>query len=163
MDYLHAYWRMDYIEAPKRKFAKPFTELPALGDDEAAGIIHRSAHSYLMLNLFPYNAGHLLAIPFKAVPDLDDLTAEERADLWEEIRLGKQVLAEALRPDGFNVGFNLGSAAGGSLADHLHAHIVPRWVGDNNFMPVIGGTKVLPQAMSAMWKRLRAVVEARPN
>jgi ATP adenylyltransferase len=163
MDYLHAYWRMEYIEAPRRSWRKPFTELPALGDDEAAAIVHRSLHSYLMLNIFPYNAGHLLAIPYREVPDWDDLTPEERADLWAEIRYAKQLLNAALKPDGFNVGFNLGSAAGGSLAEHLHAHIVPRWNGDNNFMPVIGGVKVLPQAMSLMWKRLVDVAANTPR
>jgi ATP adenylyltransferase len=83
--------------------------------------------------------------------------------LWEEVRYGRRLLALALRPDGFNVGFNLGSAAGGSLADHLHAHIVPRWVGDNNFMPVIADTKVLPQAMETMAARLRETAAAHPR
>ena len=160
MDYLHAYWRMAYIEAPKRRSERHFTELPALGDDRAAGIVHRSRHSYLMLNLYPYNAGHLLAIPFREVPDLEDLSDDERMDLWEEIRLGTRLVRKALSPDGVNIGFNLGAAAGGSLAAHLHAHIVPRWTGDNNFMPVIADTKVLPQAMDAMWERLTSVVRS---
>ena len=139
MHQLHAYWRMDYIEAPRYPAAlkRPFTELPALGDDRAALIIHRTPLTYLLLNRFPYNPGHLLAVPYREVTDLEELTPAERADLMEEMTFAKRLLTAALRPDGFNLGFNLGSAAGGSIA-HLHAHIVPRWNGDNTFMPVLG-------------------------
>lgn len=152
---LHAYWRMAYIEAPRypSEFKRPFTELPEMGDDRAALIIHRSKLSYLLLNRYPYNPGHLLAVPYREVTDLTDLTPEERADLMEEITLGRQILQDALKPNGVNVGFNLGSAAGGSIA-HLHGHLVPRWNGDNNFMPVIGHTRILPQSLDAIWERL---------
>jgi ATP adenylyltransferase len=158
MQQLHAYWRMEYIEAPRYPAAmkRPFTELPALGDDPAALIVHRSPLSYLILNRFPYNPGHLLAVPFREVTELEQLNPAERADLFEEIILGKQILAAALKPEGFNVGFNLGAAvAGGSIA-HLHGHIVPRWNGDNNFMPVIGQTRILPQSLDATWEKLAA-------
>jgi ATP adenylyltransferase len=133
---------------------RPFSELPALGDDRAALIVHRSSLSYLILNRFPYNPGHLLAVPFREVEDLDNLEPAGRADLMEEIAFARRLLAAAFKPDGFNVGFNFGSAAGGSIA-HLHAHIVPRWNGDTNFMPVIGHTRVLPQSLDATWVRLR--------
>jgi len=159
MQQLHPHWRMEYIQAPRypATMKRPFTELPALGDDRAALIVHRTALTYLVLNRFPYNPGHLLAVPFREVTDLDDLTATERADLFEEIVFAKRLLAVALKPDGFNLGFNLGSAvAGGSIA-HLHGHIVPRWNGDNNFMPVIGSTRILPQSLDATWERLAAV------
>lgn len=157
MDHLHAYWRMEYIEAPRLPEGTDiFTELPRLGDDPAALIVHRRRHSYLILNRFPYNAGHLLAVPFRAVTDLDELDPAERADLLDEIIFGKQVLRTALHPDGFNLGFNLGSAAGGSIP-HLHAHLVPRWHGDTNFMPVIGRTRVLPEALATMYQRLHTV------
>lgn len=155
MDHLHAYWRMEYIEAPKKpEGGNPFSELPALGDDAKAHIIHRSPLSYLILNRFPYNPGHLLAVPFRPATDVTDLTAPERADLMDEIILGKEILKAAVNPNGFNVGFNLGAAAGGSIG-HLHAHIVPRWNGDTNFMPVLGQTRVLPQSLDAMYARLR--------
>ncbi|HEY4301061.1 MAG TPA: HIT domain-containing protein [Candidatus Didemnitutus sp.] len=154
MDHLHAYWRMEYIEAPRpAEGGNPFTELPALGDDAKALIIHRSTLSYLILNRYPYNPGHLLAVPFRGVHDIADLAPTERADLMDEIVLGKEILREAVNPNAFNIGFNLGAAAGGSIA-HLHAHIVPRWTGDTNFMPVIGGTRVLPQSLAAMYARL---------
>lgn len=154
MDHLHAYWRMEYIEAPRLpEGANPFVELPKLGNDAEALIIHRGALSYLILNRYPYNPGHLLAIPFRAATDLTELSPAERADLMDEIIFGKEVLKAAVNPNAFNIGFNLGAAAGGSIP-HLHAHIVPRWNGDTNFMPVIGQTRVLPQSLEAMYQRL---------
>jgi ATP adenylyltransferase len=158
MQQLHAYWRMEYIEAPRypATMQRPFTELPALGDDRAALIVHRSALTYLILNRFPYNPGHLLAVPFRDVTELDQLEADERADLFDEIIFGQQVLSAALKPDGFNIGFNLGSAVAGGSISHLHGHIVPRWNGDNNFMPVVGQTRILPQSLEATWEKLDA-------
>ena len=162
MDHLHAYWRMEYIEAPREKSGgSPFTDLPALGDDAKALIIHRSPLSYLILNRYPYNPGHLLAVPFRAATDLTELTAAERADLMDEIITGKEILRAAVNPNAFNIGFNLGDAAGGSIP-HLHAHIVPRWNGDTNFMPVIGQTRVLPQSLEAMYARLREFADKVP-
>jgi ATP adenylyltransferase len=158
MQQLHAYWRMEYIEAPRYPAAmkRPFTELPALGDDRAALIVHRSTLSYLVLNRFPYNPGHLLAVPFREVTDLEQLEPAERDDLFAEIVVAKKLLTAALHPEGFNIGFNLGAAvAGGSIA-HLHGHIVPRWNGDNNFMPVLGQTRILPQSLDATWEKLSA-------
>ena len=148
---------MAYIEAPRypTDLKRPFSELPALGDDRAALIIHRSSHAYLLLNRFPYNPGHLLAVPYREVNGLEDLTSAERADLMEEIVVGRQLLQAAVKPNGFNVGFNLGSAAGGSIA-HLHGHIVPRWNGDNNFMPVLAQTRVLPESLERAWEKLSA-------
>ncbi len=160
MQQLHAHWRMEYIEAPRYPAAmnRPFTELPALGDDRAALIVHRTKHSYLILNRFPYNPGHLLAVPYREVTDLVSLDTAERADLFEEIIFGQTLLTAALRPEGFNIGFNLGGAvAGGSIA-HLHGHIVPRWGGDNNFMPVLGQTRILPQSLDATWEKLEAAL-----
>jgi ATP adenylyltransferase len=107
-----------------------------------------------MLNRYPYNPGHLLAVPFRNVSDITDLDPAERADLMDAMILGKEILKAAVSPHAFNVGFNLGAAAGGSIP-HLHAHIVPRWNGDTNFMPVIGKTRVLPQSLDAMYARLK--------
>src|SRR5271169_3718433 len=113
MQQLHAYWRMDYIEAPRypAKMKRPFTELPAMGDDRAALIVHRSEHSYLVLNRFPYNPGHLLAVPVREVVELEELTGAQRGDLIDEIAFARRLLREAVKPDGVNIGFNLGSAA----------------------------------------------------
>ncbi|HEX2099100.1 MAG TPA: HIT domain-containing protein, partial [Candidatus Synoicihabitans sp.] len=120
---------------------------------------HRSPLSYLMLNRYPYNPGHLLAIPYREMTDLENLTPAESADLMAIMSFGKRVLREAMSPDGFNLGFNLGSAAGGSIA-HLHGHIVPRWNGDTNFMPVLGQTRILPQALEATWQKLSEAAAA---
>lgn len=151
---LHSYWRMDYISAPKApQLKRPFTELPALNDDHAALIVHRAPHSYLLMNRYPYNPGHLLAIPYREVADIEDLTDAESADLFKTITHAKRLLRAAMNPDAFNIGFNLGRASGGSI-DHLHCHIVPRWSGDNNFMPVLSQTRVLPQALETTWQHL---------
>ena len=161
MQQLHAYWRMEYIEAPRYPAAmkRPFTELPALGDDRAALIVHRSRLSYLVLNRFPYNPGHLLAVPFRETTTLEELSAEERSDLFDEIIVAQRVLTAAVNPDGFNVGFNLGKAVAGGSIPHLHGHIVPRWNGDNNFMPVLAHTRILPEALDATWEKLRRAAE----
>lgn len=159
MEHLHAYWRMEYIEAPKNPGGNnPFSALATLGDDAAAFIVHRSGHCYLVLNRFPYNAGHLLAVPFREVAELESLSTGERADLFETIILGKRLLGAALKPDGYNIGFNFGAAAGAGIPSHLHAHIVPRWSGDTNFMPVIGHTRVLPESLKGMYERLRSAL-----
>lgn len=165
MQQLHAHWRMEYIEAPRypANMRRPFTELPALGDDRAALIVHRSQLSYLLLNRFPYNPGHLLAVPFRDVTHLADLTPAERADLFDEIIVGQDLLTRALKPEGFNIGFNLGGNVAGGSISHLHGHIVPRWNGDNNFMPVLGQTRVLPQSLDATWEKLHAAAQATPK
>jgi len=153
---------MAYIAAPKTdeegRDADPFLEIPTAADERAAHLIWRGAHTYLVMNKFPYNAGHLLAVPYRAVPQLSDLTPQERADLMETIVKGQDILTRALNPSAFNVGFNFGKAAGAGIPCHLHCHIVPRWEGDNNFMPVLADTRCLPEAMDAMWERLRAFV-----
>ncbi len=157
-EYLHAYWRLPYVQAPKPAAGgeNPFVDLPGLGDDRMALIIWRGPLTYLVLNRYPYNAGHLLAIPYREVPDLADLTPAERTELMEAIVKGQDILTKALKPDGFNIGFNFGRAAGAGIPRHLHAHIVPRWIGDVNFMPVVADTKVLPVALDTLWERLKA-------
>ena len=157
MKNLHSYWRMQYIEANDQNDAStnPFANLPKGGSDRDALILWRNRKSYLVLNKFPYNPGHLLALPYREVSDLSDLDTEERNDLMDSIIHGKELLSRAFSPDGFNVGFNFGCAAGEGITAHLHCHIVPRWNGDTNFMPVIGKTRVLPQALAETWDRLR--------
>lgn len=161
MDILKAYWRMDYIrgandathDVPRED---TFLELPRRGDDRDTLIIFRGEHNYLVLNKFPYNAGHLLAVPYEKFGDLREMTVEVRADLMETIVRGEDLLQRALQPDGFNIGFNLGKTAGAGIPQHLHAHIIPRWEGDSNFVTVIGQTRVLPEALGKTWEHLRA-------
>jgi ATP adenylyltransferase len=162
MERLHAYWRMPYILAPKNPEdgGNPFTQITQSGDDAKEYILHRGRWNYIVMNRYPYNAGHLLVLPLREVAELEDLTMEERHELMDLIVKAQQILTRALRPDGFNTGFNFGNAAGASIPCHLHCHVVPRWEGDTNFMPVIGNTRVLPDSMDAMWTRLSAFVEA---
>jgi ATP adenylyltransferase len=157
MDILHAYWRMDYVTSavdPTAGIDSPFSELPKLGDDRKALIVHRAKHHYLLLNRFPYNPGHLLVVPYREVPELEDLDADERLEMMDLLVLAQEVLKRALNPDGFNIGFNLGRASGAGIPKHLHGHVVPRWNGDSNFLPVIGKTRTLPQALDQTWEVL---------
>ncbi len=158
MDHLHAYWRMEYVvqeTTPDRRH--PFVELPKLGDDKAALIVSRETHSFILMNRYPYNGGHLLILPYREVPDLEDLTPEEFHCFSQTTIKAKRILQAALKPDGFNIGINIGEAAGAGVPRHLHQHVVPRWKGDTNFMPVLGSTRVLPQALEALWEKLHAI------
>jgi len=162
MERLHAYWRMPYILAPKHPDEKgnPFTRITQSGDDRKEYILFRGNQNYIVMNRYPYNAGHLLVLPYREVAQLQDLESAERYELMDLIVKAQDILTRALRPDGFNTGFNFGNAAGAGIPCHLHCHVVPRWNGDTNFMPVIGNTRVLPDSMHAMWERLHACIEA---
>lgn len=162
MERLHAYWRMPYILAPKNPDGggNPFTQITQSGDDAKEYILLRGSHNYIVLNRYPYNAGHLLVLPFREVARLEDLTLHERHELMDLIVEAQNILTRALRPDGFNTGFNFGQAGGAGIPTHLHCHVVPRWSGDTNFMPVIGHTRVLPDSLNSMWQRLHDCLEA---
>ncbi len=153
---LHAYWRMEYVEVPPElKGKNPFVVLPKMENERESLVLFRGVTGYLVLNRYPYNGGHLLALPYREVADIEDLTEAERIELFELIIKGKQILTHAIKPDAFNIGMNLGEQAGAGIPCHLHAHIVPRWNGDTNFMPVISGTRVLPTALESLWERLK--------
>lgn len=162
MERLHAYWRMPYILAPKGEDDRgnPFPRILASDEDAKNFILYRGDHCFIVMNRFPYNAGHLLVLPNREVAALEELTTEERHELIDLIAKAQKILTRALNPDGFNTGFNFGKAAGAGIPTHLHCHVVPRWNGDTNFMPVIGNTRVLPDSMTAMWERLSPHVEA---
>ncbi|MGC6456117.1 MAG: HIT family protein [Coraliomargaritaceae bacterium] len=153
---LHAYWRMPYILAQDSKNApgNPFAEMHQQEDDQENYILYRGRFNFIVMNRYPYNAGHLLVLPYRAVPQLSELTPEERHELMDLIVEAQAILERALQPDGFNTGFNFGQAAGAGIPQHLHCHVVPRWNGDTNFMPVIADTRVIPESMNAMWQRL---------
>ena len=157
MAFLHSYWRMEYVEAPKenKATANPFLDLPNNENDEETLILIRGKHHYVVMNRYPYNAGHLMVIPYREVPDLDDLDEEEQLEFIQLVIRAKKMLKNAIHPDAFNVGMNLGVAAGAGIPWHLHCHIVPRWQGDTNFMPVLGKTRVLPTSLNSLWKRLK--------
>ena len=157
MDSLHAPWRIEYILSPKPKLdASLFTQIAQSTDDEANLVIARDRSCYALLNRYPYNGGHIMVVPYKEVPDLNGLTDDELADLWKLVRRCTNALSAAMKPDGFNIGINLGKVAGAGIAEHLHIHIVPRWNGDTNFMPVIAHTGVVPDALKEIAVKLRA-------
>ena len=133
----------------------PFCNAPPRPDEDSL-IVHRGEHCFVVLNLFPYNPGHLLVCPYRHVADLDELTDDELWELNTLTRTAVAVVRQVAHPAAFNVGLNLGSAAGGSLAEHLHQHIVPRWGGDMNFMPIIGRTKALPVLLEDSRQRIVA-------
>ena len=157
MDTLHAPWRMDYILSPKPELkAGLFTRIAQSSDDVANLVIARDRSCFALLNAFPYVGGHLMTVPYKEVADMNGLTDEELADLWKLTRRCIAALSAVMKPDGFNVGINLGKVAGAGIAEHLHIHIVPRWNGDTNFMPVIANATVLPEALQDVAGKLRA-------
>lgn len=158
MEPLHAPWRIDYILSPKPPPSDTslFSEIAQSNDDEANCVVVRERTCYVVLNAFPYTGGHLLVVPYKQTSNLTGLTDEELCDLMRLTRRCVEVLKEVMHPDGFNVGLNLGKVAGAGIEEHLHFHVVPRWSGDTNFMPVIAGTTVLPQALAELAALLRA-------
>ncbi len=159
MDSLHAPWRIDYIVAPKPPLTESlFTTLAQSSDDVTNLVIARDRTCYAVLNRYPYNGGHLLVVPYKQSPDLNGLTDEEVADLWKLVRRCVNVLQQEMKAEGFNIGINLGRVAGAGIAGHLHIHIVPRWFGDTNFMPIIGNSGVVPQALIELGNQLRAAL-----
>ena len=156
METLHAPWRIDYILSPKPDLkAGLFTRIAQSSDDEANLVVARDRTCFALLNRYPYNGGHLMTVPYKEVPDLDGLTEEELAGLWKLTRRCIAALKNVMRADGFNVGINLGKVAGAGIAEHLHIHVVPRWNGDTNFMPVIANTTVVPEALKEIAVKLR--------
>ncbi|MEK7684593.1 MAG: HIT domain-containing protein [Verrucomicrobiota bacterium] len=161
MENLHAPWRIPYILAPKRQPGDDslFTQIAQSNDDEANYVVARDRTCFAVLNTFPYTGGHLLVVPYRQVSDLNGLTDEEMGDLLKLTRRCQNALSQVMKPDGFNIGINLGRAAGAGIMEHLHLHVVPRWTGDTNFMPVLAGATVLPEALAEVAAKLRAVLQ----
>ncbi len=157
-------WRSSYVAgSPVRADERAagvgsvFTQLLRSGAaDIDTHIVHRGATCFAIVNLFPYTAGHLLVVPYREVADLEGLTGEETVDLWATVTDAVRVVRSVYAPDGINVGLNLGRPAGGSVPDHLHVHVVPRWTGDSNFMSAISNTQTLPEALVDTAGKLRA-------
>jgi ATP adenylyltransferase len=132
-----------------------FCRLVAADDDEASMILHRGLHAFVLMNAFPYNPGHLMVAPFRHVGDGEELTEDELLDAGRLQQAALRALREEMSPHGFNVGMNLGRVAGAGIPDHVHWHVVPRWNGDTNFMPVVGETRVLPESLEDTARKLR--------
>lgn len=163
LDILWSGWRAQYISS------LPGSAVPSDGpsvfrrilesgiDDEESFIIHRGEHVFAIMNSYPYAVGHFMVVPFRQVAALEDLSPVESAELWNTVTAGVQVARSALRPEGLNVGLNIGAAAGGSVNEHLHVHVVPRWTGDNNFMVATARTKSISQPLDVTADALRRV------
>ena len=152
-DHLQRLWtphRMSYIadsiKSGSAKSTEPFTDIPTMTDEDGL-VVARGELVYAVLNLYPYNPGHLMVVPYRRVAELENLSEAESAELMAFTQKAIRVMKGVSRPHGFNVGLNLGTSAGGSLVEHLHMHVVPRWGGDANFITVIGGAKVIPQLL----------------
>lgn len=156
MDRLWAPWRIKYISAKKHK--------GCIFCNRKIYVIFSSTHSLCMLNKFPYNNGHVMISPKKHVDDLSKLKQIELLDLFKSVNTAKNLLDKVLKPDGYNIGINLSKSAGAGITKHMHIHIVPRWQGDTNFMPVLYNTRIVSQSLSELEKKLKAAyAKSRPN
>lgn len=160
IDNLWAGWRSEYLDDRGRREPDPdgrsvFTRILESGvDDAESHIVHRSSHVFAVLNAFPYSVGHLLVVPYRQFSELTDATADEAADLWSTVTIASRAVNDEYRPNGLNIGINLGASAGGSVRDHLHVHIVPRWTGDANFLVATAHTKTIPEPLDVTSARL---------
>jgi ATP adenylyltransferase len=150
-------WRLAYVKDASKDAEEKciFCAKPAEGDDEAALIVHRGERCFVMLNKFPYTNGHLMVAPFEHLASLPDLDAETIAELMALSQEAMRILERTYSPHGYNVGFNQGRVAGAGVEHHIHMHVVPRWGGDTNFMPVLADTRVMPQSLAESYEALR--------
>jgi ATP adenylyltransferase len=155
MNQLFAPWRIEWVERDGDSAGCAFCDLPERDADRESKIVARSEFSYCLLNNYPYNPGHAMVIPYRHTGEYESLNDEELLDHSKLLQRTLRAVETGLGPDGMNTGMNLGSAAGGSISDHLHAHVVPRWEGDTNFMPVVGDTKVIVEAIEDTYDHLR--------
>lgn len=150
-------WRMTYIKSANDKNnGCVFCLALEQEDSEENLIVYRGEHAFVILNRYPYTSGHLMVLPFAHVPRLDAVDAGTRGEMMELVNKGSQVLEEVYGPEGFNLGANLGAAAGAGIEEHVHLHVVPRWVGDTNFMSTVGETRVLPEELPESWAQMQA-------
>ena len=153
MERLWAPWRISYIRTPKPAGCI-FCDKPKENKDAENLILFRGSQNFVIMNAYPYNPGHLLVVPYRHIGKLEDMTSEERNEHYEIVSRATGVLREDTRTDNFNLGMNLGKVSGAGIDDHIHTHIVPRWNGDNNFMPVIADTRVLSESLEEIYRRL---------
>lgn len=159
---LWAPWRIHYIKNTRREKGCIFCTKPSESDDQGNLILYRGRHAFIIMNRYPYNNGHLMVVPFQHTASLEDLPDPVRLELMALLDLSQKALGEVMHPQGFNIGMNIGRLAGAGIEEHLHFHVVPRWGGDTNFMPVIGHTKVISEALEETWEQLRSVMKHGP-
>jgi ATP adenylyltransferase len=160
MDYLWTPWRYSYLTGPRTEPEDRseciFCAAASCGDDEKALVVHRSKYNFIILNRFPYTSGHVMVVPYAHTRTLEELSDDSLVEMIRLARDCEKVLRAAYRPDGLNLGLNIGRSAGAGVAGHLHLHALPRWTGDANFMTPIAETRVLPEDLAVTWQRLRA-------
>ena len=158
MKHLWAPWRMEFIKDIKqdRDDGCVFCEIAEEGDDRERLVLHRAKHCYVVMNRYPYNNGHLMIIPYRHLSSLKELKTEELSEMMTLTSASVEILQGAIEAEGCNCGLNIGRAAGAGIDDHIHMHIVPRWFGDNNFMPVLGDTRSMPEYLLETYDRLAA-------
>ena len=145
-------WRVEYFR--QEKTPDFLLDAAHSTDDRRHLVVARRKNTFLLMNRYPYAVGHMMAVPYRKTAELTELGAEEKLELWELAEFAQSLLRSTVKAQGFNIGLNLGTCAGAGEADHLHLHIVPRWEGDHNFMPVLAGTRVLPEALEALYAKL---------
>ena len=155
MDNLWAPWRMQYIRAPKKNTKETFLKKLEDGNDEENLVLFRGEHSFVCMNLYPYNNGHIMILPNNIVEKPEELDDVTQLEIMKIASLSMKIIREKMNAEGFNFGANIGASAGAGIAEHLHFHIVPRWKGDTNFMPVIGNTKVHVQGLNDTYVMLK--------
>ena len=154
MENLWSPWRMKYVTDTDNPDGCVFCTAPAQPDGTANLVVNRGKNCFAILNRYPYTSGHLMVVPFAHVSSIELLTPEVRGELFEMVNRAITVLREVYHPDGFNVGINMGEAAGAGIAEHAHVHIVPRWAGDTSFMSTVGETRVIPEELGVTWQRI---------
>ncbi|HET6454735.1 MAG TPA: HIT domain-containing protein [Armatimonadota bacterium] len=159
MDRIWAPWRMQYIEQGGKPEGCIFCVFPAQDRDRENLILYRGKTAFVMLNSYPYNPGHLMIAPYEHTANMYDLSDEKLLEINRLLRYSIRLITECMHPDGFNVGLNLSRVAGSGVPDHIHWHVVPRWNGDTNFMPVIADTKVIPESLQATYDKLKKKME----
>ncbi|MFZ9628319.1 MAG: HIT family protein [Ilumatobacteraceae bacterium] len=159
LDRLWNGWRAQYVNEAAdrpRDNGSVFTHILDSGlPDSETNIVYRGEEVFVILNAFPYTSGHVLVLPYREVPDIESLTASEHTELWALVTAAVRAVKTAYRPGGVNVGINLGTAAGGSVSEHLHVHVLPRWAGDGNFMTTIAEARTLPEPLSESARKIR--------
>lgn len=160
MEQVFAPWRIEWVEREGETDGCAFCRLPERDANRESRIVARSEHAFCLLNNYPYNPGHVMVIPYRHTGEYESLDDAELLDHTRLLQRTLRALGDALGPDGHNTGMNLGSAAGGSISEHLHTHVVPRWEGDTNFMPVVGETKVIVEAIDETYERLHRAFAA---
>jgi ATP adenylyltransferase len=155
LDYIWSPWRYQYLTEPANPETCIFCTMAAANRDEEYLIVHRGDHNFVVLNRFPYTSGHLMVVPYRHVADLTGLDEAMASELMALTRQSEGHLRAVYRPDGLNLGMNIGESAGAGIAGHIHMHVLPRWTGDANFMTTIGRTRVLPEELSVTWRRLK--------